>query len=188
MNPRKTLLLALAFIIFIGVSGWITERAKQLDLPSDTGTDSELIGSPAPDFALKALDGREVKLSDYRGKETVVVAFWASWCGPCRMEMPSLQSFYEQHRGKGVEILALSIDDDPALAQKYAEQNHLPFPVLIDNNQQAASQYRVEGIPVVFVVDPAGKVRFAHEGLNPSLETVLTAELNSSGFAPPERK
>ncbi|HXJ92215.1 MAG TPA: TlpA disulfide reductase family protein [Terriglobia bacterium] len=188
MAPRKTLLLALAFIVFIGVSGWITERAKQLDLPSDVGTDSELIGSPAPDFTLKALDGREVKLSDYRGKETVVVAFWASWCGPCRMEMPSLQSFYEQHRGKGVEVLALSIDDDPSLAQKYAEQSHLPFPVLIDNNQDAASQYHVEGIPVIFVVDPTGKVRFALEGLNPSLETVLTAELNSGGFAPPKQK
>jgi peroxiredoxin len=186
MAPRKTLLLALAFIIFIGVSGWITERAKQLDLPSDMGTDSELIGSPAPDFTLKALDGREVKLSDYRGKETVVVAFWASWCGPCRMEMPSLQSFYQQHHGKGVEVLAVSIDDDAALAQKYAEQNRLPFPVLMDDNQQAASQYHVEGIPVIFVVDPAGKVRFALEGLNPSLEAVLTAELNSGGFAPPK--
>ena len=188
MAPRKTLLLALALVIFIGVSGWITERARQIDLPSDVGTDSDLIGSPAPDFSLKALDGREVKLSDYRGKESVVVAFWASWCGPCRMEMPSLQSFYEQHRGKGVEVLALSIDDDPALAQKYAEQNRLPFPVLIDNNQQAASQYQVEGIPVIFVVDPAGKVRFALEGLSPSLETVLTAELNSSTFATPKPK
>lgn len=188
MAPRKTLLLAVAFITFIGVSGWITERARQLDLPSDMGTDSELIGSPAPDFTLKALDGHEVKLSDYRGKETVVVAFWASWCGPCRMEMPSLESFYAAHRGNGVEVLAVSIDDDPAAARKYAEQNHLPFPVLLDNDQQAASQYHVEGIPVIFVVDPADKVRFALEGLNPSLETVLTAELSSSGFAPPQRK
>jgi len=184
MNPRKTLLLAVAFIIFIGVSGWITERARQLDLPPGTGTDSDLVGSPAPDFTLKSLDGREVKLSDYRGKETVLVAFWASWCGPCRIEMPSLEAFYQSHHGAGVQVLALSIDDDPAAAQQYADQNKLPFPVLIDSDQQAASEYHVEGIPVIFVVDPAGKVRFAHEGLNPSLETVLTAELNSGGFAP----
>lgn len=188
MNPRKTLLLALAFIIFIGVSGWITERAKQLDLPPGTGTDSDLVGSSAPDFTLKELDGRQVKLSDYRGKATVLVAFWASWCGPCRMEMPSLESFYETHRGSGVQILALSIDDDPADAQQYAEQNKLPFPVLLDNDQQAASEYHVGGIPVIFVVDPEGKVRFALEGLNPSLEAVLTAELNSGGFTAPKRK
>jgi peroxiredoxin len=188
MNPRKTLLLALAFIIFIGASGWITERAKQLDVPSGVGTDSELIGSPAPDFTLKALDGREVRLSDYRGNQTVIVAFWASWCGPCRMEMPSLQSFYSTHRGGGVEVLAVSIDDDPVAAQTYAKQNRLPFPVLIDNNQQAASEYRVEGIPVIFVVDPAGKVRYALEGLNPSLEATLTVELNSSGFTAPKPK
>jgi peroxiredoxin len=188
MNPRKTLLLALAFIIFIGVSGWITERAKQLDLPPGTGTDSDLVGTTAPDFTLKELDGRQVRLSDYRGKESVLVAFWASWCGPCRMEMPSLEAFYETHRSSGIEVLALSIDDDPAAAQEYAEQNKLPFPVLLDNDEQAASEYHVAGIPVIFVVDPAGKLRFAHEGLNPSLEAVLTAELNSGGFAPPKRK
>src|SRR5215469_8002035 len=145
MNPRKTLLLAVAFIIFIGVSGWITRRARQLDPPSETGSDSELVGSAAPDFTLKALDGREVKLSDYRGKQTVILAFWASWCGPCRMEMPSLQSFYATHRGSGVEVLAVSIDDDPAAAQRYAQQNRLPFPVLVDDNQQAASEYQVGG-------------------------------------------
>ena len=187
MAPRKTLLLALAFIIFIGVSGWITEHAKRLDLPSDAGGDSDLIGQLAPDFTLKALDGREVKLSDYRGKRTVLVAFWASWCGPCRMEMPSLESFYEQHRASGVELLALSIDDDPADARKYAEQNRLPFPVLVDTDQQAASAYHVGGIPVIFVVDPAGKVRFAFEGLNSSLESELTAELNSGALAPPPK-
>jgi peroxiredoxin len=184
MNPRKTLLLALALILFIGVSGWITERAKQLDLPPGTGTDSDLVGSTAPDFTLKELDGRQVKLSDYRNKKTVLVAFWASWCGPCRMEMPSLEAFYEAHRSSGVEVLALSIDDDAAAAQSYAEQNRLPFPVLLDNDEQAASEYHVAGIPVIYVVDPTGKVRFAHEGLNPSLETVLTAELNSGGFTP----
>jgi len=188
MNPRKTLLLALAFIVFVGASGWITRRAKQLDLPAEPGTDSDLIGQLAPDFTLKALDGREVKLSDYRGKKTVLLAFWASWCGPCRMEMPSLQSFYRQNRGSGVEVLAVSIDDDPAAAKRYAEQSRLLFPVLVDNNQQAASEYQVEGIPVIFVVDPAGKVKYALEGLNPSLEAVLTAELNSGTAATPKRQ
>jgi peroxiredoxin len=188
MNPRKTLLLAIAFIVFVSASGWITRRARQLDLPAETGSDNELVGSDAPDFTLKALDGRQVKLSDYRGKQTVIVAFWASWCGPCRMEMPSLQSFYAAHRGSGVEVLAVSIDDDPAAAQRYAEQSKLPFPVLVDNNQQAASEYQVEGIPVIFVVDPAGKVKYALEGLNPSLEAVLTAELNSGALAPLKQK
>ncbi|HEY6291029.1 MAG TPA: TlpA disulfide reductase family protein [Terriglobia bacterium] len=179
MNPRKTLLLALGLILLIVLSGWLTKRARQAEVAADEGDDSPLTGSVAPDFTLKALDGRVVKLSDYRGKKTVVLAFWASWCGPCRLEMPLLESFYRQNRNPNVELLAVSIDQDPEAARHYAEANKLPFPVLIDDRGQAADSYQAYGIPILFVVDPAGKVLHSHAGLNPAIETVLEAELGA---------
>jgi peroxiredoxin len=167
-----------ALAIFALFSAWITERAKRLDSLDNTGGNtSSLIGSRAPDFTLSALDGRPVRLSDYRNQKTVVLSFWASWCGPCRMEMPSLEAFYSKNRDS-VEVLAVSIDQDPTAARRYAEENKLPFTVLLDNNQQASGRYGVSGIPMLFVVDRTGNVKFSQEGLNPALEGVLTAEIH----------
>src|SRR5580698_2255801 len=104
MSPRKTMLLALALIVLVVFSAWITERSGG-SRRDDFGIGSPLLGSMAPDFSLKALDGREVKLSSYRRKGPVVLAFWASWCGPCQMEMPMLETFYQNNRGSGVELL-----------------------------------------------------------------------------------
>ena len=178
MSTRRTLLLALGLIVVIVSSAWLTERPKQTDVDRDEGdSDSALDGSVAPDFGLKALDGTEVKLSNYRGKKTVVLAFWASWCGPCRMEMPLLESFYRKNRGHNVELLAVSIDRDPGAARRYAEANRLPFPVLLDDSNQAAEAYQAYGIPVVFVVGSDGKVRHSHTGLDPSIAEVLAAEV-----------
>ena len=178
MNARKRTPPTLALVLFIIFSAWITERAKRLDNSEDEGNRSALIGSRAPDFTLSTLDGRQVRVSDYRDKKVVVVAFWASWCGPCRIEMPSLQSFYAKNRNN-VEVLAVSIDQDPAAARRYAEENKIPFAVLLDNNQQAATSYGVSGIPMLFVVDRTGNIRSSHEGMNPALEAMLTAEVGT---------
>ena len=178
MSPRKTLLLALGLVLMIVLSGWLTKRARLSD-SADEGDDSPLTGTVAPDFTLQALDGSVVKLSDYRGKKTVVLAFWASWCGPCRMELPLLDSFYRQNRGRNVELLAVSIDQDPSAARQYAEANKFPFPVLIDDHGQAADSYQAYAIPILFVVDPAGKVLRSYAGLNSAIDTVLSAAVGA---------
>src|SRR5579859_2483449 len=130
MTPRKTLLLALALVILIVLSGWITEHRGNNrgndSVADDEASSAPLVGSTAPDFTLQALNGQEVQLSSYRKKGPVVLAFWASWCGPCRMEMPMLETFYRQTRGSGVQLLAISIDSDASAARRFAEEYKLP--------------------------------------------------------------
>ena len=138
------------------------------------------MGKSAPDFALRELHGQEVKLSGYRGRKTVVVSFWASWCVPCRLEMPSLEAFYQKNRDRDVELLAVSIDQNPRAAQQYAQENKLPFPVLLDEDSKTADSYNVEGIPTLFVVDKQGKVRFFHTGADAAADVLLTIAVDQA--------
>jgi peroxiredoxin len=181
MSPRKIILLALGLILAVVFSGWITERRYHVS--SDYALDGQLsakpIGELAPDFKLTAIGGNVIKLSDYRGR-TVIVAFWASWCVPCIVEMPMLVDFYRKQSGN-VALLAVSMDDSAGDAKAYADHNHLPFPVLFDAKGRVAEGYAVDGIPSLFVVDRSGVVRAHHEGLISSLDTVLKAEVEASG-------
>ena len=178
LTPRKILLLALGLILIVAFSGWLTEhRLTSAGDMIDGQLSVEPIGEPAPDFRLRSTDGREVKLSDYRGRP-VIVSFWASWCVPCMVEMPELVNFYQQQGGK-VALLAVSIDDTAEDAKDYAGHNHLPFPILYDGTKRVASGYGVEGIPALFVVDPNGTIRGHHVGLISSLDTVLAGDVEA---------
>jgi len=178
MSPRKTLLGALALVLLIVFSAWITGRRGTEDAEEE-GTSSPLVGNAAPDFTLQSLEGGTVTLSSYRRKGPVVLAFWASWCGPCQMEMPLLESFYRENHSRGVELLAISIDFDTKAARRYAEEHQLPFPVLLDEHNVVADNYQAEGIPLLYVVDPSGKLRYSHSGFNPAYEALLTREVDA---------
>ncbi len=178
LTPRKILLLALGLILIVVFSGWLTERhVRSTEAIIDGQLSLRPVGEVAPDFRLKSTDGRETKLSDYRGRP-VIVAFWATWCGPCIHEMPELLKFYQEQGGK-VELLAVSIDDGEQDAKDYAHYKHLPFPVLYDGTKRVAAGYNVEGIPALFVVDGNGTIRAHHEGLISSLDTVLQADIDA---------
>ena len=176
LSPVAVLTIALlaAFTVFI------TWRAKKLETNMrDRGEQPELINKAAPAFDLPALDGQRVSLADYRGKKKLVVSFWASWCGPCKMEMPVLREFYQRQRKNAdkFELLAISIDDERAPAERFASEMKLPFPVLLDLHSQAANAYGVESIPSLFIIDEKGEVIYGHTGFDPSLETVLALRL-----------
>jgi peroxiredoxin len=117
-----------------------------------------LIGSPAPEIVLKDLQGRDVKLSDLRGK-VVLVNFWATWCKPCKEEMPAMQASYDRLRDKGFVVLAVNELEDTARVAEHIRTHGHTFEVVMDHNNQVANMYGVVGLPASFLIDPQGIVR-----------------------------
>jgi len=117
-----------------------------------------LVGSPAPEIALKDLQGRDIKLSDLRGK-VVLVNFWATWCKPCKEEMPAMQASYDKLRDKGFVVLAVNELEDTARVAEHIRTHGHTFEVVMDHNNQVANMYGVVGLPASFLIDPQGIVR-----------------------------
>ncbi|RLQ92798.1 thiol-disulfide oxidoreductase ResA [Planomicrobium sp. Y74] len=115
------------------------------------------IGDDAPDFQLINLEGETVKLSDYRG-QGVFLNFWATYCPPCKKEMPFMQNQYELFKEKGVTILTVDIAEPHPVVEKFAVKYGLTFPILLDLNQETMDLYDVAAIPVSFLIDENGKV------------------------------
>ncbi len=113
-------------------------------------------GKEAPDFTLKTLDGRSVSLKDYRGK-VVLVNFWATWCPPCREEMPLFEEVYEKYREKGFEVLAVSTDSSKEAVTDFVKKYKLKFTVLFDD-ANVANIYGIQGLPTSFLIDREGKI------------------------------
>jgi peroxiredoxin len=159
---------------------FITWKAKSLEKRLHEASDaSALVNKKAGDFSLQGLDGQTVTLADYRGKKKVVLSFWASWCGPCRLELPVLADFYRKYHkdDSNFEILAISIDDDRADAEAYASKAKLPFPVLWDPASQAADAFSVEAIPSLFVIDSNGTIIDGNTGVDAAMEVRLAMRL-----------
>ena len=132
-------------------------------------------GEPAPVFALKDLDGNEVNLTDQRGK-VVLINFWATWCPPCREELPHIQRFHEQYRDKGLVVLAISTDRDKEKVRPFMEKHGYTFPVLFADGK-VASAYKVRGIPVVYLIDREGAVQLCKVGYAPGGENRLEQQV-----------
>lgn len=133
---------------------------------------------PAPDFELKDLTGRTVKLSDLRGK-VVVMDFWATWCGPCRLSLPHIQKLHEDLQDKGVVVLTIDLGEDAKTVLSYAEKNKMTLPVLLDEEDQVSPLYRVSAIPHTVVVDQKGQVVKVHTGFVPGQEKTLRSEVEA---------
>ena len=176
---RLTSMRIILFAALAVFTLYITWRAKSLEKSITNRNEvSAIVAKPAPAFSLASLDGRTISLSDYAGKK-VVVSYWASWCGPCKVEMPELREFYKRyHRANSdFEILAISIDENRGDAEKYAAAEKLPFPVLLDPQSKAADAYSVEGIPTMFVIGKDGKVEYAQTGLQEGMQFILMRQL-----------
>jgi peroxiredoxin len=179
-RPRLSAAAILGIAVLAVFTVLITWRASLLETRLQRESEQpELVDKPAPDFSALTLDGRTVSLADFRGQKKVVVTFWASWCGPCRIEMPSLIQFYKRNHSEAsdFEILAISIDEDPKAAASFATAMKLNFPVLLDSSKTVANAYGVEGIPTMFVIDKAGKVIYGHAGFDATMEFRLANEL-----------
>lgn len=121
-----------------------------------------MVGEPAPEFSLSDLAGNAVRLANLRGR-VVLLNICATWCPPCRAEMPSMQSLYAKLGGADFTLLAVSADQEgKEVVQRFVTEERLTFPVLLDPDLQVASRYRVTGYPETFVIDRNGKI-LAHE-------------------------
>jgi thiol-disulfide isomerase/thioredoxin len=114
---------------------------------------------PAPGFTLEDMDGEPHSLADYRG-QVVLINFWATWCPPCRKEMPSLEALYQELKGEGFTVLALNQWESEELVFPFLGQLDVypTFPILFDPESEIAEAYGVKGLPASFVVDPEGRV------------------------------
>lgn len=139
---------------------------------------SGLAGQPAPDFVLKSATGANLRLSEHRGN-VVMINFWATWCGPCRQEMPLLNDLYSRYGRVGFSLLGVNIDDDSRRAMDMANELGVSFPVLFDERKEVSRLYQVEAMPVTVLVDRAGKVRHVHLGYKPGYEEKYLTEIRA---------
>ncbi|NNF39801.1 MAG: TlpA family protein disulfide reductase [Woeseiaceae bacterium] len=130
---------------------------------------SGMEGQPAPDFALRSSLGENLRLSEYRG-DVVMINFWATWCGPCRQEMPLLDELYSRYQRVGFNLLGVNIDDDSRRAMAMIKDLGVNFPVLFDADKMVSKLYDVEAMPVTILVDRQGTVRYVHNGYKPGYE------------------
>ena len=137
-------------VLLLAVALGVIGRLRSPGLPGE-----------APDFSLPALDGAEVRLSGLRGR-TVVLNFWATWCGPCRVEIPTFSSFAAAH--PDIAVLGVAVDGRPEALQQAAASLGITYPVLIAD-RPTLSAYRVSTLPMTVIVDPEGRVSATHTGL-----------------------
>lgn len=116
-------------------------------------------GEMAPSFKLMNVQGKEIALSDFHNKP-VILFFWATWCPYCTAELPYLQKQYNDIKARGVEVLAIDINEPQERLEKFLDKHKVTLTVLIDKNNQVATSYKVMGIPTYVLIDSAGKIRF----------------------------
>ena len=117
----------------------------------------------APGFSLPSLDGEITTLDDYKG-QVVLINLWATWCPPCKAEMPTLNAYYQANKDKGFVVLAVNDQEDAITVNNFIETNGFDFPVLLDTQSQVLDTYNVRALPTTFVIDRNGVIRHVHMG------------------------
>jgi peroxiredoxin len=174
--PDRSRWLVFTLVVFIAGAAWVWSSAVP-----DSATTGGRIPSPregflAPDFTLDLLPGGEMTLSEQKGK-VVIINLWASWCPPCRAEMPALQEVYLANRDRGLEVLAVNTtyQDQESAAAAFVQDFNLTFPILLERTGDVARQYQLRAMPSTFFVDREGLIRKVIIGGPMSEVTLQTA-------------
>ena len=136
-----------------------------------------LKGKPAPDFSLDLLGGTKMQLASHKGKDVVILDFWATWCGPCVRALPILSEVAESFKDKGVVVYAVNQQEEAEVVKKFLEAKKLTLTTAMDAKGEAAKLYRVNGIPQTVIIDKEGNVASVHVGFSPGLKETLTKEI-----------
>ena len=170
-SRRETLIRAALALVALGVALWLLPirrpgedgahhgAAPGLDPFEKAGVVELKEGQPAPAFTLGALDGGRASLADHRDK-LVVLNFWATWCQPCALEMPSLEALWRRYRERGLVVVGVSVDrgSPRGLLEPYVRNLKLTFPILLDPDSKTSDGWRVTALPATFIVRPGGEV------------------------------
>ncbi len=127
------------------------------------------LGDDAPDFTLKTMSGNNLNLNEQRGN-IIVINFWASWCGPCRTEMPILQEFHDQYEDLGVAVWGVNVEQENQAGLDYIKELGVDFPIFFDASNQISAAYNVEAMPTTVIIDRHGKVRSVFRGYQKGYE------------------
>ena len=158
---------------------WKAPEGATEDKPRTGAPGAELLGKAAPDFSLKMLDGSDMKLSNHKDKDVVILDFFATWCGPCRMSMPIIDKVADDYKSKGVAFYAVNCGEDGAKVKSYLEGQKLEVPVAMDAAQEVQAKYGANSIPRMIVVGKDGTVQAIHAGFSPALDRELREQLDT---------
>jgi peroxiredoxin len=135
-------------------------------------------GKAAPGFDLAARDGGHVALADLEG-QVVMVNFWATWCGPCRQEMPHLEALYQRYQDLGFTLLGVNVEEDASGADAYLAETPVSFPILFDPKNEVSALYDVVAMPSTVLIDRSGNVRFVHHGYKAGYENEYQSQIRA---------
>jgi thiol-disulfide isomerase/thioredoxin len=121
------------------------------------------VGEIAPDFTLLDLEGKEVRLGEFRGK-VVFVNFWATWCPPCRAEMPDIESLYQEHKDKGLVVIGIDISESEATVRQFVQRGGYSWTFVLDSDGAVAASYNIRAIPTSFFIDREGVIQAVNIG------------------------
>jgi peroxiredoxin len=133
---------------------------------------------PAPTFSLPSRGGATIDLSQYKG-QVVMINFWASWCVPCRQEMPLLESIYKKYKPLGFTLIGVNVEPDQKEAENFLKQTPVSFPVLFDAKSQVSGLYNVQVMPTTVFIDRKGKVRLVHQSYQPGAENLYMDQIRA---------
>jgi peroxiredoxin len=167
---------AVLVLVAIAIVFCLYEYARHKSAHSNAGGAPGAVGSTAPAFALKDVDGKALDLADYRGK-VVLLDYWATWCVPCRSEIPHFVEFQDKYASQGFQVMGISMDDGPQPVQEFYKQFKMNYPVAMGTTQLAESYGGILGLPVTFLVGRDGKIAAKYVGLTET--SVIQQKLES---------
>ncbi|HEY6455815.1 MAG TPA: TlpA disulfide reductase family protein [Steroidobacteraceae bacterium] len=133
---------------------------------------------PAPTFSLPSRGGSTIDLAQYKG-QVVMINFWASWCVPCRQEMPLLDSIYKKYKPLGFTLIGVNVEPDKQAAEKFLKQTPVSFPVLFDTKSTVSGLYNVQVMPTTVFIDRKGNVRLVHQSYQPGAENLYMDQIRA---------